>query len=334
MIKVSILIPCYNAEKWIAQCIESALNQTYANKEVIVVDDGSTDGSLDIIKNFGDKIRWETSPNRGGNAARNRLLELSSGEWLQYLDADDYLLPNKIEEQIKVLQKKPNADVICSPAIAEYHDNGKVWNEASPQLYPRDPWILLARWRLPQTGGSLWRKQAIIDVGGWKIDQLCCQEHELYLRLLISEKYFVCSDKSGAVYRLWGNSTVSRKNKDEPFYRRLDIKNKIEAHLLSTGKMNPSRQNAINQARFECARIIYSFNKRLACELITKNYQQDPCFFPESLVAPKPYRFVYRWFGFVSAEKLAEFKRNFLTKTKSLLPQLRFMYEKQANDLE
>ena len=89
MIKVSILIPCYNAEKWIAQCIESALNQTYANKEVIVVDDGSTDGSLDIIKNFGDKIRWETSPNRGGNAARNRLLELSSGEWLQSLDADD-----------------------------------------------------------------------------------------------------------------------------------------------------------------------------------------------------------------------------------------------------
>ena len=75
-------------------------------------------------------------------------------------------------------------------------------------------------------------------------------------------------------------------------------------------------------------------NSMLACELITKNYQQDPCFFPESLVAPKPYRFVYRWFGFVSAEKLAEFKRNFLTKTKSLLPQLRFMYEKQANDLE
>ena len=92
---VSILIPCYNAERWVGQAIESALAQTWPNKEVIVVDDGSTDGSLEVIKSFGDRIKWETGPNRGGNVARNRLLELSHGEWIQYLDADDYLLPAK-----------------------------------------------------------------------------------------------------------------------------------------------------------------------------------------------------------------------------------------------
>src|SRR5678815_984429 len=97
---VSILIPCYNAERWIRQCIESALDQTYPNKEVIVVDDGSKDASLEVIKSFGDRIRWETGPNRGGNAARNRLLQLAKGEWLQYLDADDYLLPEKISRQM------------------------------------------------------------------------------------------------------------------------------------------------------------------------------------------------------------------------------------------
>src|SRR6476646_1430405 len=97
---VSILTPCYNAERWIAQCIESALAQTWPQKVVIVVDDGSSDASLTIIKTFGDQIRWETGPNRGGNAARNRLLDLARGEWLQYLDADDYLLTGKIERQM------------------------------------------------------------------------------------------------------------------------------------------------------------------------------------------------------------------------------------------
>ena len=69
---VSILIPCYNAENWISQAIESALTQTYTNQEVIVIDDGSTDNSLAQIKSFGDKIFWETRPNQGGNAASNR----------------------------------------------------------------------------------------------------------------------------------------------------------------------------------------------------------------------------------------------------------------------
>ena len=118
--KVSILIPCHNAEQWLAQAIASALNQTYPNKEVIVINDGSTDGSLEIIKSFGDHIRWETQSNQGGNATRNRLLELSAGEWLQYLDADDYLLPHKIEKQVQFLTQVLQADIIYSPSLFEY----------------------------------------------------------------------------------------------------------------------------------------------------------------------------------------------------------------------
>lgn len=100
---VSILIPCWNAARWVRQAIESALAQTWVSKEIIVADDGSSDGSLEIVKSFGDKIRWETGPNRGGNAARNRLTGLAKGEWLQYLDADDYLLPDKIARQMAFL---------------------------------------------------------------------------------------------------------------------------------------------------------------------------------------------------------------------------------------
>src|SRR3954466_15611284 len=104
---VSILIPCHNAERWIAQAIDSALAQTWPDKEVIVVDDGSTDASAEIIREYGDRIRGESGPNRGGNAARPRLLALSRGEWLQYLDADDYLLPDKIANQMRFLASRP-----------------------------------------------------------------------------------------------------------------------------------------------------------------------------------------------------------------------------------
>jgi glycosyltransferase involved in cell wall biosynthesis len=87
---VSIIIPCYNCEKWVRQAVESCLHQTYSNTEVIAVDDGSTDGSLEVLRQFLPRIRLEIGPNLGGNSARNRGFGLSAGEFIGYLDADDY----------------------------------------------------------------------------------------------------------------------------------------------------------------------------------------------------------------------------------------------------
>ncbi|MBK8909688.1 MAG: glycosyltransferase [Rhodospirillales bacterium] len=94
---VSIIIPCWNAEAFVGEAIDSALAQTYRNAEVIVIDDGSTDGSLEVIKSYGDRIRWETGPNRGAPAARNRGLALAAGAYVLFLDADDLLLPPAIQ---------------------------------------------------------------------------------------------------------------------------------------------------------------------------------------------------------------------------------------------
>src|ERR1700712_4546869 len=87
---VSILIPAFNAGPWIRQCVDSALEQTYPAKEVLVVDDGSTDDTLDVLHSYGTRVQVVTGQHAGGNAARNKLLNLAKGEWLQYLDADDY----------------------------------------------------------------------------------------------------------------------------------------------------------------------------------------------------------------------------------------------------
>jgi glycosyltransferase involved in cell wall biosynthesis len=311
--KVSILIPCYNAERWIAQAIESALNQTYVNKEVIVIDDGSTDGSLEVIKSFGDVISWESSSNKGGNISRNRLLELSTGEWLQYLDSDDYLLPNKVEQQVNFIVNFPNADIIYSPSIYEYVEGEESWQDILSIPEPHDPWILLSRWFLPQTGSPIWRKQAIVDVGGWKVDQPCCQEDELYLRLLIADKNFEYCKYAGSVYRQWSENTVCKKNKPETLKQRLEIIGKAEDYLKQKDELTEDRQRAVNISRFECSRLIWTFHPEWAKLVVNKVLDSDPKFIPPIHVAPFVYRWIFGFLGFNTAERIAKLKRNFLT---------------------
>jgi glycosyltransferase involved in cell wall biosynthesis len=302
---VSVLIPCYNAERWIAKAIESALAQTWSDKEIIVVDDGSTDRSLDVIRNFEDHIHWETGPNRGGNIARNRLLELARGEWVQYLDADDYLLPDKIADQMEFVCTHDDFDVVFGPITLEHWSEQGSRCELLPIPEPLDLWILLAAWGLPQTGASLWRKQAIFDVGGWNPDQPCCQEHELYLRLLISEKRFAYHPTSGAVYRQWSTETVCRRNISEVHCRRLEIEQRLEEHLRENKLLTWERLHAINQARFEIARIAWQYDSKLAIKLVDQVRHLDPRFSPTGAAAPAHYKLVFHSLGFRAAERLA-----------------------------
>jgi len=103
---VSIIIPCYNAEKWLSESINSALEQTWHNIEIIIVDDGSTDSSLAIAKTFESKnIKVISQENRGASAARNQALVHAQGDFIQYLDADDLLAIDKIKQQINLAQQ-------------------------------------------------------------------------------------------------------------------------------------------------------------------------------------------------------------------------------------
>jgi hypothetical protein len=288
------------------------LAQTWPHKEIIVIDDGSTDDGLAIIKGFGESIRWETGPNRGGNAARNRLLQLARGEWLQYLDADDYLLPDKIISQMVVLEGAPETDVLFGPVICEWWSDTLIKRELIPVPLPHDPWILLARWHLPQTGAPLWRKMAIIDAGAWKEDQPCCQEHELYFRLLRSGKRFTYSDCTGAVYRQWGEHTVCKRDKPEVRRRRLQIELQTEQLLRERGELTEERQTAINQARFEMARATWLSDRIEAVRIMDMIRSSQPGFRPSGEAAPFSYRAFFRLVGFRNAERLAQRRRQLL----------------------
>lgn len=207
----------------------------------------------------------------------------------------------------------PSADIIYSPSILEYWEIEMVKQEILPISEPHDPWILLARWYLPQTGSPLWRKQAFLDVGGWKAAQPVCQEHELYLRLLKAGKRFEYCHESGSVYRQWSESTVCKKDKTLTYQHRLKITDDLESHLKLIDEINNERLYAINKSRFECARMIWLFNADWAKSIIKKIHDSDPDFKLSSSTAPRLYQKIYHFWGFEAAERTAKLKRQLLT---------------------
>jgi glycosyltransferase involved in cell wall biosynthesis len=306
---VSILIPCYNAAGSICECIQSALDQTYPEKEILVLDDGSTDDSRDRIRAIGNKIKWASQSNQGGNPARNTLLQQARGKWIQYLDADDILFPDKIVRQVDVLQNDPAIDMIYSPIIAERHSRGNMTREEHKIPESHDPWDLLASWRFPQTGGVLWRKEAVIDVGGWKESLECCQEHELYSRMMMAGKKLRFSSYAGAVYRIHSGGSVSSKDPLRVIMTRMRILDSVEEYLRKRGEMTERRRHLINLSRFESARIAWRFDRKCSVSIMKKVRKRYPSFMPSGPAAPPLYRVAYWSFGFKTAELIADIRR-------------------------
>src|SRR5216684_2101005 len=112
---VSILIPAYNVEKWIADTILSALSQTWKRKEIIVLDDGSRDQTGAVARHFASQqVVVVSTENQGAAAARNHALQLSQGDYIQWLDADDLLAPDKIERQLAAISEADDRQILLS----------------------------------------------------------------------------------------------------------------------------------------------------------------------------------------------------------------------------
>lgn len=112
---VSVIMPLYNAEKYVGEAIESVINQTYTNWELIIVNDGSTDNSLEVaLKYQSESVKVFTQENKGASAARNYGLKEAKGEYIQFLDADDVISSNKLEEQLMVLNGSLEKLAVCS----------------------------------------------------------------------------------------------------------------------------------------------------------------------------------------------------------------------------
>ncbi len=305
---VTIGIPCFNNGQWLRQAIESALAQTWPAIEVIVVDDGSTDDSREVARTFGDRIRTFTTGHCGAPHARNQALAQARGEWVQFLDADDYLEPEKIAQQFAETGGGENADVIYSPVLIETVTGSsaiRVLSGTDPSRDIHSQWIA---WQIPQTGGALWRKSALDALGGWKPDQPCCQEHELYLRALQARLRFVFAPTPHAVYRIWSEQTLCRRDPRLVIRERTKLIDSLHAWLSENGKWTETHRRTAGQACFEMARTIAKYDLAEAAA-----YHRERCarglLHLDGPAAPTSYRLAHRVLGFTAAEKIAAARR-------------------------
>lgn len=209
---VSIIIPVYNAEKYVADCVSSAINQTWPNKEIIIVDDGSTDNSLKIARQYEcGWIRVLTQENRGAGAARNTGLKNASGEFIQFLDADDILSPDKIKQQVNVLSHNTDKIAVCSTV---HFNDGNDYTGYSPSAYEEgflidsDPvHFLINLWGGYSKHGSMVQPNAwltprhILDKAGWWDENLNLDDDGEYFCRVILASAGVIKTKGYNYYR-------------------------------------------------------------------------------------------------------------------------------------
>src|SRR5260370_15243171 len=150
---VPILIPAYNAEAWIADTIESAIGQTWPRKEIIVVDAGQTDQTLAIARRFASKdVAVVTHENQGAASTRNHALSLSQGDYIQWLDADDLLSPDKVERQMEAADKIRNSRTLLSSGWGYF-----AYQTERAKFSPTSLWCDLSpvEWLLRKMGENL-----------------------------------------------------------------------------------------------------------------------------------------------------------------------------------
>ncbi|HEX7710262.1 MAG TPA: glycosyltransferase [Sphingomonadaceae bacterium] len=182
---VSIVIPCWNAERFVLAAVMSALGQTYPNVEVVVVDDGSSDGSVDALAGVRERITLISTPNRGACAARNTGLENASGEYVKFLDADDFLLPEAIAEQVKSAAALGRREFTTGLAYNLWQHSGVIvpnFGQSPAGLrYSRLEDVAL---EVPLISCPLHRRDAIEGIGGFR-ELPTRQDFDFFIRLLL-----------------------------------------------------------------------------------------------------------------------------------------------------
>jgi glycosyltransferase involved in cell wall biosynthesis len=219
---ISIVIPAYKAEKFINETLDSVVNQTYRNIEAFVIDDGSPDNTLEMARKFeSEKLKVLTQKNQGACVARNKGLSMSTGKYIQFLDADDVLSYDKIAEQVKILENNPGC-LGVSPSV--HFMDGDDYKNMQPREEkfwihdtdnPVDFLIRLyggdgERWMV-QTSAWLTPKSICDKIGPWDEALLLDQDGEYFARAVLASKGIRTTGGTNYYRRFFYGGNISAK---------------------------------------------------------------------------------------------------------------------------
>ena len=305
---VSILIPVYNCARWVERAIESALSQNWPKKEVIILDDASTDGTSDLLKKWDGRVRLErVSSNQGSNPSRNTLTAMSSGAWLLYLDADDELAPDAVEAKMSYAEA---ADVIYGTSdICAYEGGELARTVRSDPVRTVDPFTAAFQWRYPNTSALMFRRSAVFDVGGWDDRFQNCTDYDLYFRLLLAGKRFVGAPESVSMYRIWSRNQMAYQNPLRLASSQLEVMWQAVLELERRDQLTPAIREAFSNTALSAIRTVYPFDRGRALA----EHKRLTTWHPKLILSPKyfskEFRMGYQIFGLRGAEVLARATR-------------------------
>lgn len=219
--KISVIIPIYNGESTIRETIESILNQTCTDFEIIAIDDGSTDRTVEVVRSIQDhRIKLFSYPNGGQAASRNRGMERASGEYFAFIDADDLWTPDKLETQLKALEENPEAGVAYS--WVDYIDESNQYVRSGGRLKVNgDAYAHLLLTDFLENGSNpLVRREAIDQVGNFEETLPPSEDWDLWIRLAAAYDY-VCVPHTQILYRISSTSQSSNVERVEASCRRV-----------------------------------------------------------------------------------------------------------------
>jgi glycosyltransferase involved in cell wall biosynthesis len=237
---VSVIIPTYQRAHWVSEAIESVLAQTYKDYDIIVVNDGSTDNTAEVLNQFQNKIKIIEQENKGNSVARNIAIQNSQGQYIAFLDDDDRWMPNKLEKQIALLES--NSKIGLSYSDMFFFNDKEVFLELRGKKQPinlgRISWMLfLFGNSVPLASSVVVRREALDEIGLFDESLLRCEDYDLWLR--ISEKWLLYYlDEPLTMYRL-SDLNIS-KNRELVLVSLLCLREKALARNSDYRRLSPN----------------------------------------------------------------------------------------------
>ena len=253
---VSVVVPAYNRREIICETLDSIFNQSYRPIELIIVDDGSSDGTGEVIREWANKKQSDHfrmslffQSNQGVSAARNAGMEKAIGEYIQLLDSDDLILPEKIQKQVEILENNPLSSY-CWSKTSQINSEGRELARLGKPIRDRLAEIPDHNWHI---SSLLLRKEILKDVGGFSEDLTNSNDWEFAARVKAFGGEGIFLDRMLSFYRIHEGPQIIKSGKIKYAKAREKAIHKI-FHLLSTlSERNQKAQNKCSRLLFHCA---------------------------------------------------------------------------------